>query len=407
MRMSRSIRSFCSSHPLETALQARSLDCSLRSIREVWETRSACNGQHIHRFLTLCKENDDPNKALQLWHSSQELNGVLFIQASNRIIDQLAKSGLIREATKVFLALGDSADTESYNIILDGICKNEQVRSLTLEDLESMRRKAGIPHDVFSCSILVNHFTRTGQFQQAISFFEQHKGQMPLSCHTASALIREYLNQGMTEKAVRLLSDCDSQKVKLDEYVYSNLIFALCKADKGKKALQVFEAMRSTGDQPNLITYSTLINGLCKQGSRSLVLAAHKIYQDLKQTKETIGIKVYVILATALIDQGATREALTVLNDLINADYEPTTLLLNKAVEHLFKTQKFPIAMQFWERMLPISQPNVFTFNIILSYCFKNDQTQHIGPLLETMKKSRVSPDDFTKTLLRNNAWSR
>ena len=66
--------------------------------------------------------------------------------------------------------------------------------------------------------------------------------------------------------AIRLLRKMEEGDFELDLTACSTIINSLCKDRLVTEALNILSEMMSKGIQPNLVTYNSLIQGLCNFG---------------------------------------------------------------------------------------------------------------------------------------------
>nr|KJB72046.1 hypothetical protein B456_011G155600 [Gossypium raimondii] len=81
---------------------------------------------------------------------------------------------------------------------------------------------------------------------------------------------------GKWDEAKRLLADTVNKGISPDVYIVNALVSALCKDGKIQEAISVFDLMTQRGIRPDVITYTTLIHAfysiidiLCKEGESS------------------------------------------------------------------------------------------------------------------------------------------
>ncbi len=69
------------------------------------------------------------------------------------------------------------------------------------------------------------------------------------------------------EEAKKFLNDMIDCEISPDIYTYNAQIDSLCNEEKILEAFSLFELMISNGIKPTIVTFSSLIFGLCKSGA--------------------------------------------------------------------------------------------------------------------------------------------
>ncbi|KAL6572667.1 hypothetical protein OROMI_013625 [Orobanche minor] len=132
-------------------------------------------------------------------------------------------------------------------------------------------------------------------------------------------LISSLCRNGQINEALSLLSELSDGDVEPDLFLYSmiNIIHGLCKLGEVEKAVQLYkiyikvgdlaEAIRlyenllKKGSDPTIVTFNTLINGLCKAGKLDL---ARKWLDDMKMLNVVPAIVTYTTIMNAFCEVG-------------------------------------------------------------------------------------------------------
>ena len=107
-----------------------------------------------------------------------------------------------------------------------------------------------------------------------------------------------------------LFYETSNRNIYPDVVTYNSLINGLCKADKLQEALQLLDVMGKMGHQPNEITYNTLLNGFCRVGNLEKVRA---LLQELPEKGCRPKVVSYSTLINGLLQAWQDRQSSTVL----------------------------------------------------------------------------------------------
>ncbi|PNX86180.1 pentatricopeptide repeat-containing protein, partial [Trifolium pratense] len=104
-------------------------------------------------------------------------------------------------------------------------------------------------------------------------------------------------------------------KIIPDVVTYSSLIDGLCKSGRIEYALELVDEMRCREVIPNVVTYNSLINCLCKSGRIKYAL---ELVDEMRCRKIIPDVVTY----NSLIDGGRMEDARKVFEDLLVKGYD-------------------------------------------------------------------------------------
>ncbi|MBA0635218.1 hypothetical protein Godav_021949 [Gossypium davidsonii] len=125
--------------------------------------------------------------------------------------------------------------------------------------------------------------------------------------------------------------------VEPDVVTFTTLINGLCKQRKMSQAASLFDEMIGTGYQPNLIAYSTILNEergfkpdivaystvidcLCKKGSLNEAL---DLFSEMMVKGIRPNIVTYSCLIHAMCNSGQQKQATRLLNEMVDNNISP------------------------------------------------------------------------------------
>uniref|UniRef100_A0A1D1XVL6 Pentatricopeptide repeat-containing protein At5g57250, mitochondrial n=1 Tax=Anthurium amnicola TaxID=1678845 RepID=A0A1D1XVL6_9ARAE len=242
-----------------------------------------------------------------------------------------------------------------------------------IEVVEAMvAEKVGYPVDNYVCSSIISGFCKVGKPELALGFFDDVRkgdGFAPnLVTYTAvvdalcrdgrigqaSDLVQRMQNEGVVADAV--LYDCWAHGhiknvgglqeallkhrlmvesgIKPDVVNYTILSDGFCKEGNVEKVVGFLNEMVKCGLEPNLITYTTVIQGFCKRGKL-------KEATDLLRKLEDVGIPmdefVYATLINGFCKKGDLEEVFKLLAEMERKGIEVGVVTYNMVIDGMSK----------------------------------------------------------------------
>ncbi|KAI8561104.1 hypothetical protein RHMOL_Rhmol04G0311000 [Rhododendron molle] len=176
--------------------------------------------------------------------------------------------------------------------------------------------KRGYTPDVVTFNTLINGLIIEDRTAEAVELFKKLVRNRDIEPNVVmyGAIVNGLCKIGNTIMAIRLLRIMEKASTKPDTVVYSTIIDSLCKdgmvddavrlllemkdRGKAKEADEVLEATIERGVDPDVVTYSSLMDGydgLCKNGNIAKALS-------LFHTMESNGLDIDVVQYSILID---------------------------------------------------------------------------------------------------------
>jgi pentatricopeptide repeat protein len=199
-----------------------------------------------------------------------------------------------------------------------------------------------------------------------------------------------------------------------NKITYSALIDGLCKAGEIQKASEIYARLKGTSDNtefdfyfegedahtliPNVVTYGALIDGLCK---------AHKVTDvlELLDAMLSTGCEPNHIIYDALIDGfckvGRIENSQEVFVRMSKYGYLPSVHTYTSLIDAMFKDRRLDLAMKVLSQMLKNScTPNVVTYTAMIDGLCRIGENEKALKLLSMMERKGCSPNVVTYTAL-------
>ncbi|KAF9913025.1 hypothetical protein EC991_005893 [Linnemannia zychae] len=193
-----------------------------------------------------------------------------------------------------------SATIGTLNTMLDIMTRREDVKG-AIEFFEQNVARYKLKPNIRSYNLMIRGLSSRGQFEAARDIYDNMRtGVIPErpDVVTYSTLMGQYAKKGLQTEADAILDEMFKDKVQPNAWIFNSVVkrFVLRKDYAG--ANRTITLMKNSGLQPDVVTYSTLIDGYAKDGNEEAIaliqaeMATNKVYPNAKTITSTI--KVFV-----------------------------------------------------------------------------------------------------------------
>ncbi|KAF7127665.1 hypothetical protein RHSIM_Rhsim11G0197400 [Rhododendron simsii] len=318
----------------------------------------------------------------------------------NLMLEGFCKKGMLEEAKTLVESMkinGAFTKVESYNIWLMGLLGNGKV--VEAQSVLKEMAEIGIRLNVYSYNIMMDGLCKKGMLTDArLMLYSMKRSQVPPDTVTYSTLLHAYCTKGRVLEANNVLI-CGKrgnyqkqsllQKMKekgfgVDTVTCNIVIDGLCKCGKVDKAVGIVSEMWDHGSaalgdldnsfidllddnskwkdcMPDLITYSTVINGLCNAGRLD---EAKRKFADMTERNLYLDSIVYDTFIHSFCKIGKVSSAFRVLKDMERKGFNKSLQTYNSLIVGLgSKNQIFEMYGLMDEMRERGVSPDVFTYN--------------------------------------------
>ncbi|GFY88170.1 tetratricopeptide repeat (TPR)-like superfamily protein [Actinidia rufa] len=323
----------------------------------------------LHRF------RDDWKSALGVFRWAASRTGYKPLPESYDIMvdilghaKRLAGAGEWEDAVRAFDDLGTfglEKNTESMNLLLDTLCKEnkvEQARAIFLE------LKSHIQPNAHTFNIFIHGWCKINRVDEAHWTIQEMKGYGCRPCVISySIIIQSYCRQSSFHKVYELLDDMEAQGCPPNVVTYTTIMYSLAKSDEFEEALQIPERMKSVGCKPDTLFYNALIHTMGR--ANQLLEAVQVLEMEMPKHGVVPNTSTYNSMIAMFCHHGEQQKAINVLKDMENS---------------------------------PFCKPDAQSYYPLLKSCFKIGKTDSwLSSLLDDMvNKHHISLDISTYTLL-------
>ncbi|KAL6227057.1 hypothetical protein ACLB2K_001016 [Fragaria x ananassa] len=233
-----------------------------------------------------------------------------------------------------------------------------------------------------------------------------------LSCNALlSALVKE--NEfGYVEFVYK---EMIRRRIAADLYSFNIVINGLCKVGKLNKAKDVMDDMKAWGVAPNVVTYNTIIGGYYKLGGlgkmhkadamlKEMVLmpyddvaAAFKVFEEMRREGLKPNVVTYNSLINGLCCDGRLEEACGLRDEMLGLGLKPEIATYNALINGFCKKKMLKEARELFDTICERGLvANVITFNTLIDGYCKNEMEEEAYALHNMMIERRVFPNTST-----------
>ncbi|KAM7487186.1 hypothetical protein LguiB_024670 [Lonicera macranthoides] len=257
-----------------------------------------------------------------------------------KVMRRLAGAGEFDDAIRTFDGLesfGLEKNTESMNLILDTLCKEnkvERARSIFLE------LKSHIPPNAHTFNIFIHGWCKVNRVEEAHWTIQEMKGHGFRPCVISySTIIQSYCFQCNFQKVYELLDEMQAQGCPPNVVTYTTIMCALTKSEEFEEALQIVERMKLVGCKPDTLFYNALIYMLGRTGQ--VREALHVFEVEMPKIGVTPSTSTYNSLIAMLCHHAQEEKALNVLSDMDGSPYcAPDVQSYHPLLKLCFRTGK-------------------------------------------------------------------
>ena len=135
------------------------------------------------------------------------------------------------------------------------------------------------------------------------------------------SIVNALCKNGFVQAAEMFLSTILRVGFRLDSHVCTSWVLGYCRVGDLASAFQVFEKMSDEDNcNPNAVTYSVLIHGLCEAGR---IGEAFRLKEEMSEKGCQPSTRTYTILIKALCDVGSSDKALGLLDEMVTKGCKP------------------------------------------------------------------------------------
>ncbi len=287
----------------------------------------------------------------------------------------------------------------TYGILIKAFGQNGMLdNALTI--FEQMKHNHVEPNEVtYGC--ILDGCIRAGRFDEADRFLAEMRGKGIVP----NIVIYTTMLKGYTKRHDFGLIWGLYEKIAIKREVEPNIVFynailealAQCQRDDLLMTVykQVLDEERTRALKLDIITYSTLIKGLCKAHHMDTVLG---IYKELSSRRFLIDEVLYNSIMHGLLMVGKYAECQTVYQEMQTNKVQPSNVTYSIVVKLYSKTGQFARAVELFDSVVRDGKdPGVVFYTCVVQACIKSKQ---IHKAMEAFERFRAgSPNEVDQVM--------
>ncbi|KAK3844666.1 MAG: hypothetical protein J3R72DRAFT_521726 [Linnemannia gamsii] len=186
----------------------------------------------------------------------------------------------------------------TLNTMLDILTRRKDLKG-AIEFFEQHLTRYNLTANLRSYNLMVRGLGNHGQIEAARKIYDDMRtGVVPErpDVVTYSTLMGQYARKGMQTEADAVLDEMFKDKVQPNMWIFNSVIKRFVHRRDYTGANRTMTLMKNSGLQPDVVTYSTLIDGYANDGNEDAIariqaeMAANKVYPNAKTITSTIKV---------------------------------------------------------------------------------------------------------------------
>ncbi|KAI5586154.1 hypothetical protein POPTR_006G223300v4 [Populus trichocarpa] len=268
-----------------------------------------------------CKKGDMENARIFLCRMMESKDCLPDTVTYSTLIDGYCKKGELNEARKWMdgmLIRGCNPNLWTYNAIIYGLCLRGNVDEA--RRLLTKMRLNGVKENVATHLSILKGLSVAGKSEEAIGYFSEmiRKG-MKLDAKEHEVVITAYCKMRKPDEAISLLKEMQAKGISRSVGSFNAVLRILVEIGELDKAVLLLKQVKNMGCLPNLVSYSTVICGLCRSHGRMQEVAG--LVDDMLQDGFEMDATLYSCLVGGFCEAGNEEMAMRAFYDSINKNY--------------------------------------------------------------------------------------
>jgi pentatricopeptide repeat protein len=181
-------------------------------------------------------------------------------------------------------------------------------------------RLNGVKENVATHLSILKGLSVAGKSEEAIGYFSEmiRKG-MKLDAKEHEVVITAYCKMRKPDEAISLLKEMQAKGISRSVGSFNAVLRILVEIGELDKAVLLLKQVKNMGCLPNLVSYSTVICGLCRSHGRMQEVAG--LVDDMLQDGFEMDATLYSCLVGGFCEAGNEEMAMRAFYDSINKNY--------------------------------------------------------------------------------------
>lgn len=313
----------------------------------------------------------------------------------NCVIDACIKFKNLHKALEVFnemTNLGLKPSGITYSVLIKGFGNVRQFDNVMKMYKKMQSDNAKINEVTYGC--LIDACIKCNRLNQAMEFFLIMKQDPDIKVNSViySILIKGFTTNRNFDKAFEVFTHMQNNTdFQLNIITYNAMLECAIKCNKPYRFFEIYDIIISKVGgkfQPDLITYSTYIKGLCKFGQveKALSIYTHVRNEKLFRMDEVL----FNSLLHGLQKAHEFEKAIEVYHDMEECGVKPSHITYSILIKIYSDQMKIDQAIELFEEVKKISHPSLILYTCIIQCCVKCKKMSRVTELYQEMRKNGI-----------------
>ncbi|GAV59855.1 PPR domain-containing protein/PPR_1 domain-containing protein/PPR_2 domain-containing protein/PPR_3 domain-containing protein [Cephalotus follicularis] len=252
----------------------------------------------------------------------------------------------------------------------------------------------GCEPDEVTNSAMIDAYGRAGNVDMALSLYDRARTEKwridPL---TFSTLIKMYVVSGNYDGCLNVYEEMKALGVKPNIVIYNSLIDAMGRAKRPWQAKNIYKEMTDNGFTANWATYAALLRayGRARHGDDAL-----DVYKEMKEKGMELNLVLYNTMLSMCADVGYIDEAFEIFNDFkYSRTCKPDSWTFSSLITIYSCSGKVSEAEAMLNEMLDAGfEPNIFVLTSIIQCYGKAQRTDDVVRTFNRLLDLGIIPDE-------------
>ncbi|KAK6269164.1 hypothetical protein QUC31_013324 [Theobroma cacao] len=262
-----------------------------------------------------------------------------------------------------------------------------------VEWFEKMPTYGCDPDDV-TYSAMIDAYGRAGNVDMAFNLYDRARTEKwRIDPVTFSTLIKIYGISGNYDGCLNVYEEMKALGAKPNVVIYNTLLDAMGRAKRPWQAKTIYKEMTNNGFSPNWATYAALLRayGRARYGEDAL-----NIYKEMKDKGLELTVILYNTLLALCADVGYADEAVEIFEDMKNSGTcKPDSWTYSSLITIYSCSGKVSEAEGIVDEMLEAGfEPNIFVLTSLIQCYGKAQHTDDVVRTFNRVLELGITPDD-------------
>ncbi|KAB1209450.1 hypothetical protein CJ030_MR6G023781 [Morella rubra] len=397
--------------PRASRLRQRSYDARYNSLAKVAESLNSCNpteedvaevlsslGEKVLEQDAVVVLNNAVNAEtalLALSYFQQRLKSSREVILYNVTIKVCRKCRDFDRAEKLFeemLERGIKPDNFTFSTMIT-CARMCSLPNKAVEWFEKMPNFGCNPDDV-TYSAMIDAYGRAGNIDMALSLYDRARTEKwRIDPVTFSTLIKMYGVAGNFDGCLNVYEEMKALGVKPNLVTYNTLLDAMGRAKRPWQAKIIYKEMNNNGFSPNWATYASLLRayGRARYGEDAL-----RVYKEMKEKGMELNVNLCNTLLAVCANVGYVEEAVEIFEDMKNSETsKPDSWSFSSLITIYSCSGKVSDAEAMLNEMLEAGyEPNIFVLTSLVQCYGKAQRTDDVVRTFHRLLELDISPDE-------------